>query len=172
MFPKLAVRDLLLVALLGGFWWLVADLSAGDGPVSDFVGLLAGLGLGVATYLLHEWGHLLGALATRSTVHAPERLGSRFLFSFDSRANSRRQFLIMSLGGFAVTAVALALVYTVLPAEQLATRVARGSVLFLTFLLVFIELPLFVWALVRGDLPPVETFEAREPAVGSERQAA
>ncbi len=176
MFAKLAIRDLLLVALLVGFWLLTAELSAGAGPLSDFFGLLAGLGLGVSAYLLHEWGHLLGALATRSVVHAPDRLSSRFLFSFDSKANSRRQFLTMSLCGFAVTGVALLLAHTALPEGQLATRVARGAVLFLTFLLVFIELPLFLWALIRGDLPPVETFdshrEAGGPSDGSAKVAA
>ncbi len=176
MFPKLALRDLVLVALLAGFWWLTAEHSAGEGPLSDFVGLLAGLGLGVSVYLLHEWGHLLGALATGSVVHAPESLGSRFLFSFDSKANSRRQFLTMSLTGFAVTGAALVAAYTVLPDGQLATRVARGAVLFLTFLLVFIELPLFLWALLRGSLPPVETFDAqpevRDAGEGSTQAAA
>ena len=43
---------------------------------------------------------------------------------------------------------------------------ANPQAIFLTFLLVFIELPLFLWALIRGDLPPVETFESHREAGG------
>ena len=102
------------------------------------------------------------------TVRAPGSLRSASLFSFDSRANSRRQFLIMSFSGFAVTGLAVALVYTVLPEGELATRVARGVVLFLTALTVVLEFPLVV--ICRTALRywlPIAAPNVSQTAVGS-----
>jgi len=158
-FPRFALRDALLIAALSLFWVFTAPLTRGEGPVADLLGLLAGLGVGVAFYLMHEWGHLLGALATSAVVHPGPTLGSRSLFSFDSKRNTRRQFLVMSVGGFVVTAAGVWTAYAGLPPELHATRVARGAVGVLAFLAIFVEMPLVVWALVRSDLPPVEAFE-------------
>ena len=85
---------------------------------------------------------------------------SGFLFSFDSQANSRKQFVIMSLAGFAVTAIAIGVGYALLPDEYLATRVARGAVLSLSFLTVFVEVPILIWSVLSGStLPQVEVFQ-------------
>jgi hypothetical protein len=164
MLTKLAVRDLAIAAFAVGLWWLTAGLSSGDGVVGDFFGVVAGAGLGVCAAIFHEWGHLSGALASRSAIHIAGSLRSFFVFSFDSRRNSRRQFLSMSFGGFIATAVAVWVFYALLPDEQLASRVARGLALFLAFLGVSIEVPLVLWSLLRSDLPPVETFDAHREA--------
>ena len=164
MLLRLAARDLAFVVGFVALWWLTAGLSSGDGVRSDFFGFVAGIALGACAVVLHEWGHLLGALASRSVVRFAESLRSFFVFSFDSRLNSRRQFLSMSFGGLIATAAAVWLFYSFLPDEQLASRVARGVALFLAFLGVFIEVPLVFWALLRSDLPPVETFESHREA--------
>lgn len=164
MFLKFAARDLVFVTVAVVLWQQAAHLSAGSGMLSDLVGVVLGLLLGACAFVLHEWGHFIGALAARSAVRPPEHLRSIYLFSFDSRLNSRRQFLIMSVGGFIVTGGAVWLSSVLLPDEQLASRVARGVVLFLAFLGVFIELPLVFWALLRPTLPPVETFRAHREA--------
>jgi hypothetical protein len=111
--------------------------------------------------LLHEWGHLLGALATRSRVLPPDRLGSGYLFSFDSRTNSRSQFLVMSFSGFVVTGLAIVCALGPLDEPLLASRVARGAIAFLASLTVFIEFPLVIYSLVTSRLPPIEVFETR-----------
>jgi hypothetical protein len=164
MFVKLLARDIAILALAVLAWPLAAPLTAGTGAISDFTGLLLGLLLGVCGFLVHEWGHLLGVLATRSAVQPPASLRSPFVFTFDSRANSRRQFLIMSFAGFAATALALWVVYGALPPELLASRVARGAVVFLAFLGVVLEVPLVVYALVARKVPPIDGLEARKPA--------
>ena len=164
MFSRLAVRDLAFLAAVFGLWWLAARATAGSGPGADFLGVVVGLGLGASAYLIHEWGHLTGALLSGSHVEAPRSLGSISLFSFDSKQNSRGQFLAMSFAGFAMTGVALLVAYGALPEGQLATRVARGAVLFLTALTVFIEFPLVIWSLLRDDLPPVETLAHHKEA--------
>jgi len=162
-FPRFALRDLLLIAAAIGVWLYASPVSAGTGPVADLLGVAAGASIGLSAYLLHEWGHLLAALGAGSVVHPGRTLGSRSLFSFDSKRNDRRQFLIMSVGGFVVTALAMWVVYAGLPGDLFATRVARGVVSFLAFLAVFVEFPLVIWALVRSDLPPVDTFSPEAP---------
>ena len=158
MFMRLAMRDLVFAAAVVAAWVFLAPATSGTGAMSDFLGVTVGVAVALACYLGHEWGHLIGALATGSRVSAPARLTSISVFSFDSKANGRRQFLVMSFSGFAMTGVALAVVYGVLGENLLATRVARGGVLLLTALTVFLEFPLVIWALVRDDLPPVDTF--------------
>jgi hypothetical protein len=177
VFPKLLLRDLTIAALVVLAWWLAAPLSAGGGPLADLSGALLGIGAFVVAHLAHEWGHLLGGLATGSRVAAPARLSSPFLFSFDSQGNSQRQFAIMSLSGFAVTALSLYVAYGLLPEAQLATRMARGLVVFGASLTVLLEVPLLVISLLRGSiLSRVEVFPTREaqapvpPAISSNAQ--
>ena len=164
MFFKLAIRDAAILALAVGLWWWLSRFSAGEGMLSDFVGFVAGLSLTACAFIFHEWGHLLGGFASRSVVHPARRLKSRFVFSFDRQKNSRGQFLIMSAGGFIASGLALWGVYAMLPDAEFASRVARGGVLFLVFLGVVLELPLVAWALLRSDLPPIETFPAPRSA--------
>jgi hypothetical protein len=156
MLGKLLVRDVVLLSAAGLLWWLGAAASAGQGPLADLAGVVAGLSTGVCVFLVHEWGHWLGAFATSASVTPAKSLASPFLFSFDSQANSRRQFLVMSFGGWAASAIIAALAYTLLPGELFAARVARGVVSLNVFLIVLIEVPLVAWALVTGRVPPVE----------------
>jgi len=144
MFLKLLGRDSAIIAVAVFACPLASPFSAGTGAVSDLTGLLLGLLLGACAFLAHEWAHLLGALATGSVVQPPTSLRSPFVFTFDSRANSRRQFLVMSFAGFAATAAVVWGAYTLLSPELLATRVARGAVVFLAFLTEILELPLVV----------------------------
>lgn len=161
MFGKLLLRDLLIAGLVAGAWVLALPLSAGSGPTADLAGVLLGAGFFVVAHLAHEWGHLLGAVATGARVAAPRRLGSPFLFSFDSRHNSRRQFVIMSLSGFAVTGLSLYVAYGLLPEAALATRVARGAAMLGATLTLVLEVPLLTASLLKGQiLSQVEVFPA------------
>ena len=164
MFLKVLARDLAIVAATVLAWRLAAPLSAGTGAVSDVTGVLLGMLFGASAFLAHEWGHLLGALASRSVIQPPAGLSSPFVFTFESRSNSRRQFLIMSVSGFVATAIALWVVYGLLGSELLATRVARGAVVFLAFLTVVLEFPLVGYSLVAGRVPPLERADIAKPA--------
>jgi len=169
MFIKMAVRDGVILALGVTLWHVAADWTAGDGMRADLIGVVLGGLVGLGGYLLHEWGHLGGALLTRSVVEAPTRLTSGFLFSFDSKRNGLRQFLVMSFSGFAATALVVWAFYSFLPDALLATRVARGVVLVGATLTVLIELPLVGYALLGRGLPPVENgiHAERRPAPGA-----
>lgn len=153
MFLKLAVRDTLLIVAIGALWKLVGERSAGTGAMADLVGFAAGAAFAFAAHLLHEWGHILGGLLSGGVVHANRSLAAVYTFSFDSEKSTLRQFVISSLGGFAATAVVVALAYFVLPEEWLATRVARGGALFLASLGVTLEVPLLLFAIVTGEIP-------------------
>ena len=157
MYARLFARDLAVVAALASLWWLASGASAGAGPLADLSGLVAGVALGVCALPLHEWGHFAGAAATRSAMRPAEGLRRVFAFSFDSRANSLRQFLAMTFGGWAGTAAAVWVAYAVLPPELLATRVARGMALLSVLLVVMTEIPLLARAFWTGRIPPVET---------------
>jgi hypothetical protein len=165
MTAKFALRDASLLGATLLFWWIAAERSAGPGPVADFTGLLAGLLAGASAYVLHEWGHLLTAFALGSTVGVNANLRSPFAFRFDPDHNSLAQFVGMSLGGFFVTGVVVAVAYGLLPEGLLATRVARGAVLFLTFLTVVLELPLLVYGIVRGRVPTEAAVRIQGPSV-------
>ena len=158
-FAFLALRDTLLVAAILAVWRYAAPVTADPGPRGDFVGFLVGLSLGVAAFLFHEWGHWLGARLGSSAIQAPKSLRTIYLFSYDSKSNSRGQFLAMSFSGFAATGVAVWASYALLPDGELASHVARGAILTLAFLTVFVEFPLVVWSIFTNTLPPVEVFD-------------
>jgi hypothetical protein len=167
VFWKLATRDVLFASAALAAWWFFRHLTATEDVVGDIVGVMLGLALGATAFLLHEWGHLLGALAARSALTPAERLRTFYLFSFDSQRNSRRQFLIMSLGGFIATAAALSFAYAVMPDGQLASRVARGVIAFATLLTLVLEVPLVIYSLLRNAVPPVEVFAPDREAPSS-----
>jgi hypothetical protein len=163
MFLRFAMRDVTILAVALGLWWLLAERSSGVGVVADFAGVAAGLLLGICAYLLHEWGHLLGALATRSRLKAAGSLRAAFIFSFDSKQNSLAQFLVMSFSGFAATAAVVWAYYVFLPDGLLATRVARGVVLLLAFGGIIAEFPLVLFALRTRAIPRVATVPLQGP---------
>ena len=61
----------------------------------------------------------------------------------------------MSLSGFAVTAAAVFVVGWHLPDDWLAARVARGGVMVLAAITLFIEVPLLLYGLVTDQIPSV-----------------
>ena len=165
MYAKFAARDATIIALAVFVWWLIAARSGGSGTIADLCGFVAGVMLGVTAFLLHEWGHVLAGLAAGSAMAINENLRSPSMFSFDAGRNSLKQFVIMSLGGFAVTAVLLFSYYTYLPDTLLASRVARGAVGFLALLAIVLELPLFLFAIFSGNVPAVAAVKVDGPAL-------
>ena len=104
MLAKLAARDLVVVALLVTVWLTERRLTPGDGALFWALSIVGGLGYGLIGFVLHEWGHLAGSRLSGSVVHPAPGLGHLLLFHFDTAENDRRQFLWMSMGGYAATA--------------------------------------------------------------------
>ena len=154
---KLLIRDSSLLVI--GILLVVLQ------PENLFAQYLLGILLGVIFYLFHEWAHLGGALIGKSIVAYPEKVLSPFIFSFNSQANSVRQFLFMTVGGFGATAILLSAYLICLP-DNVWGRLALYISLFLTSLTVFIELPIAIWTLITRDVAPVEIpFISRNPLV-------
>ena len=151
MFRKLAIRDALLIVTALAAWFLLAPL----GNSNATAGWIAGLAATLVAYLAHEWGHALAAMAAHGHVYPPRTLLHVSLFSFDAQRNDLRQFTAMSLGGFAVTAVAVAIACLVLPSDQLAGRVARTGILVLASITLFVEVPLLLFGLAKRQIPSV-----------------
>lgn len=160
MYRRYLVRDLVLVLVASLLWAAVAQRSAAPGPWGDFAGVLSGLLLGASALLFHEWGHWLGAVASRSEIRPGRSLKSPFSFSFDSRRNSQAQFLAMTVGGWLGNAASIWAAYVLLPGDDLASRVARGGTLVFALIAAAIEIPLVARALRTGKIPRIETDRA------------
>jgi hypothetical protein len=116
-----------LAAIHALFWILALGLFAAADSwriLSDFAfasffslvtGVLAGL---VTTTLIHEWGHYVGARRSKGAYTIPEKPGV-FVYDWDFRNNSVDQFHTMSIAGSIGGAVALILVWTLLPADTI-----------------------------------------------------
>jgi hypothetical protein len=149
----LAARDLAFVGITLAVWQLDAMVRGGDGLVPLAIGVTAGVLATVAGYLAHEWGHLTAALASGSVVHLPERIASVFLFNYDVTRNGRRQFLLMSCGGFIASTLVIALFFLVLPLDTLAGRVTLVLTLLGVAATFILEIPP-AWRVYRGGPMP------------------
>ena len=150
-----AARDGVIVAGTLGLWWL--DGSARAQPASAgtvVLAVLTGLGTALCGFLMHEWGHLLGAVLARSKVEFPA-LHSLFLFKFDVLHNGRREFLAMSYGGYAASALSVLVLALVLPRDALSGLVGLGASVLGVLATVLLELPTTV-RVYRGAPLPAE----------------
>lgn len=130
---RLAALTLRDAAIIGLTAWLWSGVLAAGGSPLWLSGLLALL-TALCGFLLHEWGHLLGAMSWRCAYVLPSTtFESPFLFRFDRDANTRPQFFAMALGGFVssiltVGFLLVALPWT-LPASQLTLALTGLGVL-------------------------------------------
>ncbi len=120
----LLLRDLLWLVVTLALWRVVSQWSP-DSNAADIVLSLVVAGLtAFCGFLVHEWGHWIGARVRGSVTQWPDRITSLFLFRFDCVRNSRSQFLWMSCGGFIASALAVAFLVYALPFDRLAGQAA------------------------------------------------
>lgn len=148
MFGKLALRELAVVAVCLGCWQLDAALRDQGGALAFGAALLAAASTVLVGFLAHEWGHLGGAWLARSAV-APGGLLSPFVFYFDTERNSGRQFVAMSLGGFLVSALVVAVLVALLPLHALSGQMALGVVVIGVIATLVLEVPA-AWRVAHG----------------------
>ncbi len=118
------LRDALLVAAT---LWLWSRLPAAHDAASIALHIAAALMTALSGYLVHEWGHLLGAWIAGSNYRLPAHpFETFFLFRFDNLHNSRAQYFTMGMGGFAASLLMVALLLWQLPAGMLASWIALG----------------------------------------------
>lgn len=133
-------RDLGVAALMAALFWL--DAMHLEGWLGTAVAVAAGASAGVVGFFIHEWGHLLGAWRARARVVAPDTIFSVFLFRFDVVRNSREQFLSMSWGGYAGSAVGSALILGCASFDVLSHQVAVVAVLLGFAATLILEVPI------------------------------
>ena len=78
-----AARDLLIVAATLALWRQDAALRGAGGGIAVATAVATGIMTAVCGFVVHEWGHFLGALSSRSDVRIPSTPLSLFLFQFD-----------------------------------------------------------------------------------------
>jgi len=167
MFRRFVIRDVSILLLTIGLWLFSLETEPGT-TLASVVSISAGVGAAVCAYNFHEWGHLVAARMTDSVFTPARRVISPFLFSYDAEHNTRRQFLLMSLGGFAATAIFVVAFLLWMPQDQQAGRVALRGALILASLTVIIEFPIFFRALLGNTVPRTGLFKG--PTVGGRQK--
>ncbi len=89
----------LALLLVCSVLYLHAAETAGSEGVTLYLAAAWAFICGLAlSHIIHEWGHFLGAVTSRSTLTIKPRVHPLF-FDFDYLANRPSQFLALSLGG-------------------------------------------------------------------------
>lgn len=151
-FSQFLLRDAALTGIAALTWAADRRLRHRKGLVATAVGVAAGVAAPTVAFLLHEWGHLAGAVVSGGVAHPASRLRSPFLFHFDCEASDRRQFLIMSAGGYAASALGLAGILVTTP-PTLSGRLARRLAALGVLATVVLEVPTTLRVLRGGPLP-------------------
>jgi hypothetical protein len=161
--PALLARDCAIAALTLALWAWTLRTGAAHDAASVTLHVFTALMTVLTGYLVHEWGHLLGAYYRRSVVHLPETPLAAFLFRFDTGRNNREQFLAMSMGGFISSAIAVAALFLLLPWALLASKVALALVVIGVIATFILEVPTAL-AVYRGAaMPQGAAFVAGNP---------
>lgn len=162
----LVIRDVLLIAITINLWILTVMIGPADGVWSLAISVVTGLMTVLIGYLLHEWGHLIGAWLRGSVVHLPASTASVFLFRFDTVQNSREQFLAMSAGGFISSIIVVAFLIVALPQGLLASTIALGLTALGVLATFILEIPP-AWKVLRGGAMPQGAAFVSTPTSGS-----
>lgn len=163
------VRDCLVLAVTVALWGLALRLP--DQTSTGFwVSVGAGLGATACAYLLHEWAHLVAVRMTGSVHVIARRVSSPFLFAYAVEGNTPRQFIIMSLAGFAATACFVVGFTLLMPHDHLAGWIAIRGAWLLSALTLVLEGPIFVRACVRWTVPRTGLFDGERGSRAGERR--
>jgi hypothetical protein len=153
------LRDGLIIAAVGALWAWTLRLGPAHDLKTGAVHVLTGLATVFVGYLFHEWGHLLGAWSARGHFELPRTVvETMFLFRFDNVRNTRKQFVSMTLGGFASSIVVVAAMLVLLPWGLLATYVALGLTAAGVAATFIIEVPEFLGVVRGGPMPSGAAF--------------
>ena len=171
-FFAFVLRDSLIIALTLALWAWTLNLGKPHDLLSVAVHLATGLLTVFVGYLLHEWGHLIGAWIAGGTFVLPATVTETlFLFRFDNVRNSRAQFVSMSLGGFASSILFVAFLALVPPWGLLATWIAQALTAAGVLATFIIEVPMFI-GVVRGGPMPTGTAFVSPPGTPADRAGA
>ena len=152
-----ALRDSAIAAAALWIWTVERNLDR-ETFGGQLLAVTAGALAAIVGFLLHEWGHLAGALAAGATFHPPRHLLSPFLFHFDVKRSSRLAFLMMSLGGYLGTAVGVGLTAWLAPSDRLSGQIALVMAALGSLATLTLEVPVTLRVLRGGELPTGRVF--------------
>ncbi len=139
------------VALL--CWWGAQSIEA--------LSIIAGIGLGLSAYLLHEWAHLFAAIRQKASVEFATRWYAIFLFNMRTAVISKRAFFDISFAGFFATLLYLLFFLSLPPSNVQAVALSLAQCL--AALTLIFEAPIAIWAMITdrvpaGDIPFFDRF--------------
>jgi hypothetical protein len=148
-----ALRDAVIVAVALICWWGAQSIEA--------LGIIAGIGLGLSAYLLHEWAHLLAAIRQKASVEFATRWYAIFLFNMRTAVISKRAFFDISFAGFFATLLYLLFFLSLPPSNVQAVALSLAQCL-AALTLIFVA-PIAIWAMITdrvpaGDIPFFDRF--------------
>ena len=148
-----ALRDAVILAVTLLCWWGAQSIEA--------LGIIAGIGLGLSAYLLHEWAHLLAAIRQKASVEFATRWYAIFLFNMRSGVISKRAFFDISFAGFFATFLYLLFFLSLPPSNVQAVALLLAQCL--AALTLIFEAPIAIWAMITdrvpaGDIPFFDRF--------------
>ena len=148
-----ALRDAVIVAVALLCWWGAHSIEA--------LGIIAGIGLGLSAYLLHEWAHLLAAIRQKASVEFATRWYAIFLFNMRTAVISKRAFFDISFAGFFATLLYLLFFLSLPPSNVQAVALSLAQ--YLAALTLIFEAPIAIWAMITdrvpaGDIPFFDRF--------------
>jgi len=148
-----ALRDAVIVAMTLLCWWGAQSIEA--------LSIIAGIGLGLSAYLLHEWAHLLAAIRQKASVEFATRWYAIFLFNMRTAVISKRAFFDISFAGFFATLLYLLFFLSLPPSNVQAVALSLAHCL--AALTLIFEAPIAIWAMITdrvpaGDIPFFDRF--------------
>ena len=160
---RLLARDALITAACACLWWLDirGELAGAGGAI---VSVLAGLSTGVLAFVAHEWGHAMGSKLSGATIYFTDSITSPFLFFFDTGASTKNQFVAMSMGGYAASALALVAALVWLPRDQLSGQVGLAIVGLGIVATLAAEVPTTIRVARGGPMPRGYVYRAAPPS--------
>ena len=148
-----ALRDSVILSVTLLSWWGAQSIEA--------LGIIAGIGLGLSAYLLHEWAHLLAAIRQKASVEFATRWYAIFLFNMRTAVISKRAFFDISFAGFFATLLTLLFFLSLPPSNVQAVALLLAQCL--AALTLIFEAPIAIWAMITdrvpaGDIPFFDRF--------------
>lgn len=150
---RFIVREIGLVLLAAAAWWIYGRMVGQPAWMQIAFGIVTAALTLIPAALTHEWGHLIGARLGGSVVRFPEGWVAKLLFDFDIERNDRRQFLLMSFGGYVGSLIGVVALWLLLPPGELPTWISMaGAAVGLTVQLL-VEGPHTLQVLRGGPIP-------------------
>ena len=131
-------------------WLLVSNLA-----LAKALGFIVAIASGIAlSHLIHEWGHFVGAVITKSAYTIKENISPLF-FDFDYLNNNKKQYLTLSAGGPIGNVLIILMTACYLPMDNLIRATFMATLIGQFIYVLFLESPISIGILKGKD--PLET---------------